>query len=225
MALLAGFWIDECGAYWLAHHLPQFTQASFDFKDLSVVYGYILSLFAWGEPPWMEVIARLPSLLADISCAAVLYSPSERVNGCGTGWMAALLYAILPTTLNFATEARPYALGQLTFAVALWTLDAWFTRNKNWMLAVHLSCMVLLVYLHPFFALAWPLGWIFVMLVHPDFRLRYTLAMVAATTLLAPLGYMLTHLTVRVSTIAYAPASRSDLDSDGSHLIDLANTT
>ena len=208
VALQAGFWIDECGAYWLAHHLPKFTQPSFDFKDLSVVYAYILSVFAWGEPPWMEVIARLPSLLAAIACAAVLYSLSERVNGRGTGWIAALLYAILPTTLNFATEARPYAMGQLTFALALWTLHAWFARNKNWMLAAHLSCMVLLVYLHPFFALAWPLGLTFVMLAYPGLRLRYTLAMAAAATLLAPLGYMLTHLTVRVSTIAYAPASR-----------------
>ena len=214
VALQAGFWIDECGAYWLAHHLPKFSQPSFDFKDLNVGYAYILSLFTWGEPPWMEVIARLPSLLAAIFCAAVLYSLSERVNGRGTGWIAAFLYAILPTTLNFATEARPYALGQLTFAVALWTLHAWFARNKNRMLAAHLSCMVLLVYLHPFFALAWPLGWIFVMLVHPDFRLRYTLAMVTATTLLAPLGYMLTHLAVRVSTIAYASASRRLLATD-----------
>ena len=201
--LRRGFWIDECGAFWLSQHLPSFTQSSFDFKDLGFVYTAILSLFNWGEPPLFELVARLPSVLAVCGCTVILYSLSERVNGKGTGWIASLVYLLLPTTLEFATEARPYAVGQFVFAATLWTLDAWFTQGKTWILATHLGGLLFLTYLHPFFALAWPLCGIFVMLARPQFRQRYLLASLAAALLLAPLVYMLLHLESQVSTIAY----------------------
>ena len=198
-----GFWIDECGVYWLSRHLPSFTQPSFDLKDLGFVYAAILSLFNWGEPPFFEFVARLPSVLAVCGCTVILYSLSERVNGKGTGWIASLVYLLLPTTLEFATEARPYAIGQFGFAATLWMLDAWFSQGKTWMLATHLAGLVFLTYLHPFFALAWPLCGIFVILARPQFRQRYVLASLAAALLLAPLVYMLLHLESQVSTISY----------------------
>ena len=201
--LRRGFWIDECGAYWLSQHLPSFTQPSFDFKDLGLVYAAILSLFTWGEPPFFEFVARLPSLLAVCGCTVILYSLSERVNGKGTGWIASLVYLLLPTTLEFATQARPYAIGQFAFAATLWMLDAWFTQGKTWILATHLAGLLFLTYLHPFFALAWPLCGIYVILARPQFRQRYLLASLLAVLLLAPLVYMFLHLESQVSTIAY----------------------
>ena len=201
--LRRGFWIDECGAFWLSQHLPSFTQPSFDFKDLGFLYAAILSLFNWGEPPFFEFVARLPSLLAVCGCAVILYSLSERVNGKGTGWIASMVYLLLPTTLEFATQARPYAIGQFVFAATLWMLDAWFKHGRTWILATHLAGLLFLAYLHPFFVLAWPLCGIYVILARPQFRQRYLLASLAASLLLAPFVYMFLHLESQVSTISY----------------------
>ena len=203
-AVQAGFWIDETGGYWLSRHLPNLTQTTFELKDLGFAYAALLRLFNWGEPPWFELIARLPSLFAALGCAALLYSLSERVNGQYTGWVAAVIYAVLPTTLDFSTEARPYAFGQLVFAATLWMLERWFA-GRHWALIPHLFGMVLLVYIHPFFALIWPLAWLFVVRADPARRLRYTLGLALAALLLAPLAYMATHLETSIGAITYAP--------------------
>jgi len=213
-AMQAGFWIDECSAYWLSQHLAQMVRPPFGLANLSLLYATLLSAFAGAEPPWFEAVARLPSLLAAIGCAAVLYSLSERVNGKGTGWMAALLYAVLSTTLDFATEARPYALAQLVFAGTLWWMHAWLAAclSGGRYLAAHALGLVILVYLQPFFALVWPLCAIYVWFTRPDLRWRYGVALLAAAGCLAPVGYVVWRSTVKVSTIAYlAPPAWRDL--------------
>jgi len=206
-AMQAGFWIDECNAYWLSQHLAQVVRPPFGLVNLSVLYAALLSAFAWAEPPWFEAVARLPSLLAAIGCAAVLYSLSERVNGKGTGWMAALLYAVLSTTLDLATQARPYALAQLVFVGTLWWMQAWLSvcLSGGRYLAAHALGLVILVYLQPFFALVWPLYAIYVWFARPDLRWRYGAALLAAAACLAPVGYVMWRSTVKVSTIAYLP--------------------
>ena len=60
--LQMGFWIDECGAYWLSQHLSSLLRPPFGFSNFGLPYAAVLSLFAWAEPPWFETVARLPSL-------------------------------------------------------------------------------------------------------------------------------------------------------------------
>lgn len=203
--LTTGFWIDECGAHWLAGHLAQQFRPPYSVSNLATFHASILSLFLWGEPPWFEAVARLPSLLASAGCAAFLYFIAERYHRPGSGWIAALLFALLPNTLHHATEARPYALSQCTFAAASWALLAWRERGAAKHLAMHVAGLVVLVYLHPFFALAWPLCWLFVVATRPDLRLRYTAVLVAGATLLAPLGYVSLGAEKSIRTISYLP--------------------
>jgi mannosyltransferase len=203
--LTMGFWIDECGAYWLSQHLPAVYRPPFDINSLSALYATLLSLFAWAEPPLLEYVARLPSVLAAIGCAAVLYRISERVNGAGTGWIAALVYAILPDTLEFATQARPYALAQFIFALSLLMLYTWTVRREGWLLVMHTACLVLLVYLHPFFGLSPVLIWCFLAWGHRGLLWRYSIAMAGAAIALLPLVYVITHLQSTVQSIAYLP--------------------
>ena len=211
----SGFWIDECGAYWLALHPWTLVQPPFTFASLSFLYSFILSLFVAAEPPWREPMARLPSLLAAMGCAACIYSLSEKLNGKGTGWIAALLYAVLPGTLHHATEARPYALSQFTFAAALWMFQAWLQSGSARMLAAHTLSLVTLVYLHPFFGLAWPLCWTFAMATRPDLRRRYSSALLGAATLLVPLAFVATHNSIGAQSITYLPSPVwSDLPMD-----------
>jgi hypothetical protein len=202
---MMGFWIDECGAYWLSHHLPTLLHPPFDINNLSTFYATLLSVFAWADPPFMELIARLPSLLSAIGCAALLHLISERVNGAGTGWIASLVYLILPGTLEFATQARPYAIAQFIFAGSLLALLSWIAQPTARLLAVHTLCLVMLVYLHPFFGLAAGLNWCWVMWSHPSLRWRYTIAMMAAGVALLPLVYVVTRMRSTVQTLAYLP--------------------
>ncbi|MBY0508469.1 MAG: glycosyltransferase family 39 protein [Bryobacteraceae bacterium] len=187
----SGFWIDECGAYWLARHLGDVLSPPYDMSKTSALHALILSPFAYAEPPWMETVLRLPSLLATLGCAAILYQLAERLHGRGAGWLAALLYTLLPATLDHATEARPYAVAQFCFALALWAL-----HTGRW--AIHAAAMVALVYLHPFFALAWPLCALSVR------SYSYLRTLSAAALLLVPLAYpLLFHTGSSLQTIRF----------------------
>jgi hypothetical protein len=202
----SGFWIDECGAYWLTRHLPRLTHGPYTLTNLTLVYSAISSLFTWAEPPWMEAVARLPSTLSALGCGALLYRLSERTNGRGTGWIAMVLYALLFSTINFATQFRPYAMAQCVFVASLWSLHYWTVHRRGKMLALHLACLVLLAYTHFFFIPAWALCWVFVMLTEPDLRWHYTRWLSMAACLLFPIAYVLTHLSEPVGLVNYLPA-------------------
>ncbi len=201
--LRTGFWIDECGAYWLSRHLPDVIAPPFTPRTLNFAYAALLSLFNWADPPFLELIARLPSVLAALACAWVLYRFAEQAIGPGTGWLATAVYLLLPHTADFATEARPYALGQLLFALALWTQWTWLRTGHR--LLPHLACLIALVYLHPFFLLAWPLCWLIALANASAPRGRYTLRLITAGLFLLPYFYVLANLHHTAATAPYLP--------------------
>lgn len=78
--------------------------------DLSVT-PYYLFMHVWiatfGDSP---AVLRTPSVIAMAVAAALIVLLGQRLFDLGTGVVAGLVYALLPTVSRYAQEARPYAI-------------------------------------------------------------------------------------------------------------------
>lgn len=115
-------WSDEL-ATWHASTIP-----FEDFRRLignvdAVIAPYYLFMRGWvdvfGDSPGAM---RAPSIIAMTVAAAIIALIGRRLVGDGTGLLAGVLFALVPSTSRFAQEARPYALALLGVVLATWLL-------------------------------------------------------------------------------------------------------
>ncbi|MCZ7437037.1 glycosyltransferase family 39 protein [Micromonospora sp. WMMC241] len=84
---------------------------------------YHLLMRGWAELfGASDVALRLPSLLAVTVAVALVGGLAARLFAPGTGVLAGVLLAVLPTTTRYAQEARPHAVALLAAVLATWLL-------------------------------------------------------------------------------------------------------
>ena len=98
--------------------------------------GYFALLKLWTDlaASDAEWVARLPSALAAIALVVAVWRLGVLVEGQVTGLLAALLAALSPLVLQYAQQARPYALAMLAVTVAaIAALELDRRRSRAWL--------------------------------------------------------------------------------------------
>lgn len=150
--LTQSFWGDEAGTYWMACRGPiAAIHRTAHWPGQSILFAVITSFFCFDGSPLRDVLLRVPALVGAAAAAYFLYRFAEDLFGAGAGRIAALLFAFSPTTIEFATQARPYTLAMAAAAASCWTLHRWVqTRARGW-LAGYVAASALIVYFHYLF--------------------------------------------------------------------------
>ena len=151
--LLRSLWVDEAGMFWMARGGPVAAiQKTWNWPGQSILYSAITSLFCFEGSPFRDILLRLPALLGAAAACYFLYRFANDAIGPGAGRLAAVLFVFSPTTIEFATQARPYACAMAAAAASCWTIYRWAqSRERRWLLAYVIS-LTLVFYFHYLFA-------------------------------------------------------------------------
>lgn len=121
-------WSDEAASVWLAR-LPLRTLLLSLCDPHPAGYYLLLRLWLWGGES--EVWLRLPSLLAGIAAALLLYFFARDLGGRAWAWLAALLLALHPLQVWYAAEVRMYMLAQALGLLGVWLGWRWLERARR----------------------------------------------------------------------------------------------
>lgn len=151
--LVRSFWVDEAGTFWMARGGPlAAARRTLQWPGQSILYSIISSLFLFERGPFREIALRLPSLLGAAAACYFLYRFAEDAIGKGSGRAAAVLFLFTPATIDFATQARPYAAAMAATAASCWTLFRWTKRGERSWLAAYVIATAAVFYFHYIFA-------------------------------------------------------------------------
>jgi hypothetical protein len=152
--LLRSLWIDEAGMFWMARGGPMAAiQKTWHWPGQSILYSAITSLFCFEGSPFRDILLRLPALLGAAAACYILFRLANDAIGPGAGRLAAILFAFSPTTIEFATQARPYTCAMAAAAASCWALYRWTqSRERKWLAAYAIS-LTLVFYFHYLFSL------------------------------------------------------------------------
>lgn len=119
----ASLWTDEI----LSRYYAQVFDLHYQFTTGLVIEPspptYTLLLRAWMAIfGYSEAAIRSLSTVACMLCVPVVYWVGRELAGKWQGLLAALLFALCPTSLYFAQEARVYALFMLSASIVLWAV-------------------------------------------------------------------------------------------------------
>ena len=123
------FWLDETVTWWTTNHGLRELITRCTFWPGSILYNsLILVLRSLGvHREWM---LRLPSLLAVMLSAAVLFDLARRWFSKRVA-IAALVFFCMQQWISFAaTDARPYGLGLLMVMTATWLMLRWLETQR-----------------------------------------------------------------------------------------------
>ncbi|MGA2597375.1 MAG: glycosyltransferase family 39 protein [Bryobacteraceae bacterium] len=149
--LLRGFWIDEAGAFWVAHggwsnvwHTIQV------WPTQSIVYAYLSTFFS-SDGPYKEAVLRAPSVAGMLLATWALYKMTDAMLGAGSGWFAAIPFCCAGAIVDMATNARPYALGLGVVMVSFWSLrQLVHTGDRKWLVVYCVSSPLIIHFHYPF---------------------------------------------------------------------------
>ncbi len=151
--MLRSLWTDEAGMFWMARAGPvSAIERTWHWPGQSILYSVITSFFCFPGSPFRDVILRVPALLGAAAACYFLYRFAEDVFGAGAGRIAAVLFIFSPLTIEFATQARPYALAMAAAAASCWTLYRWTQHRERAWLACYVLSVTFVFYLHYMFA-------------------------------------------------------------------------
>ncbi|MEV6694705.1 glycosyltransferase family 39 protein [Micromonospora sp. NPDC051196] len=106
---------------------------------------YHLLVRAWAEYfGTSELALRGLSVLAMVTAAALVGALAARMFAPGTGVLAGVIFALLPTSARYAQEAQPYALTLLAAVLATWLLQAAVDRPRLWRFALYAAVVGLM---------------------------------------------------------------------------------
>ena len=152
--MLRSLWIDEAGMFWMARGGPVAAiRKTWNWPGQSILFSAITSLFCFEGSPFRDILLRIPSLLGVAAACYFLYRFANDAIGPGAGRLAAIVFAFTPTTIEFGTQARPYACAIAAAAASCWTLYRWSqSRERRW-LSAYIVSLALVFYLHYMFTL------------------------------------------------------------------------
>ncbi len=151
--LSSGFWVDETGSYWITHqgfaHVWERLQI---YPGQSIIYMHLSSLFATSGPH-KELVMRIPSVIAALLAARLLYLLTERIVGAGSGYLAVIPFLSAGAIVETATNARPYALGSAVILASFLSLREWTHTGTTRQCLIYGFTSSLVVYFHYLFGL------------------------------------------------------------------------
>ncbi|MGY0005403.1 glycosyltransferase family 39 protein [Micromonospora sp. I033] len=116
--------------------------------DVTLV-PYHLLMRAWAAAFGASDLAlRVPSLLAVAAAAALVGALAARMFAPGTGVLAGVIFALLPSVTRYGQEAQPYALALFAAVLATWFLLPALDRPSLRRLAPYAGAVVLLGLCH-----------------------------------------------------------------------------
>ena len=143
-------WFDEAMSV-RAAHLPreQFLKFAFEQEAFSALYYGILR--GWLKIDDTIFLVRLPSAIFAAGAVGITFLIGRRLLGPAAGWVAALLLAVHALHLQYAQEARTYALAELSVTAATWMFLVALDRNRWWAWLAYAALVIVAVHAH-FFA-------------------------------------------------------------------------
>jgi len=209
--LLRSLWVDEAGTFWMARGGPLAAiQKTLHWPGQSILYAAITSLFCFEGSPFRDILLRVPALLGAAAACYFLYRFANAAIGPGAGRLAAILFAGSPTTIEFATQARPYTCAMAAAAASCWALYRWAQSRERLWLSAYVISLALVFYFHYMFSVI--LAAHVALLAWEGLRKRrfaragdLVIAYIAAILLVLPLVPHLLLLFRQSHTLSFAP--------------------
>jgi mannosyltransferase len=154
LPIRSSFWLDETGTYWIIKDgLANLIDRAIHWPGQSPLYYLIawLAHFAGGRT---EVMLRLPSLIAMIAAAWLLYKLAVRLFDAETAPFVVLVFACSEQVAFAAADARPYALALFLLIASVWMLVRWLDSGRPLYAAGYVLLAALTVWAHVLLAIA-----------------------------------------------------------------------
>ena len=202
----SSLWLDETGTYWTVQHGLASTLSRSVSPPQSTLY-YLLAAAAVAVGGASEVALRLPSLIAMLAGAVLLYRLGLRLLDPAAAKWAVLIFVCHEGIAFAAADARPYAFGLLVVIASTLMLVRWLQEGHTIDGAAYAGLAALIVYFHYLFGT--------ILLVHAAYAAVYlrrqkrsllTAAWIAVLTgtLMAPRLIGLARLAANAEMYSYA---------------------
>jgi mannosyltransferase len=161
--LTSSFWLDETGTVWLLRgSLSESLGRALEYQGGSPLF-YVIEWPVRAVLGTSELALRVPSLVASVLAAGLVFVLGRRLFDVGAGAVAAVIYVSLPIVGFSAGDARPYALASMTLVASGVALVRWLETGRSLTAAAYVASFAATVYLHYLFTLA--------LLAHPVYAL------------------------------------------------------
>jgi 4-amino-4-deoxy-L-arabinose transferase-like glycosyltransferase len=147
----SSFWLDETATFWVIKDgVANLLHRSMDWAGQSPMYYLTawLALVAGGRHEW---VLRLPSLVALIIAAWLLYKLAARLFDADSARLAVLSFACSGPIAFAASDARPYALGLCLLIGTAWLVVRWLDTGLARYAAGSVLLSALTIYAHYLF--------------------------------------------------------------------------
>ncbi|MFB9237649.1 glycosyltransferase family 39 protein [Plantactinospora siamensis] len=141
-------WRDEYATWWAATRSPAALDRLTEHID-GVLEPYYRLLHLWIALFGDSVVSlRVPSVLAAVATAGLVAVLGTLLAGRWAGLLAGLVYAVLPSTIRYGQEARPYALGEFAALAATLLLFLALRRPRRRLWFAYAVALAVLGLLH-----------------------------------------------------------------------------
>ncbi len=154
LPIRSSFWLDETGTYWVIKDgLANAVSRAMNWSGQSPLY-YLIAWLAHLAPGRTEVMMRLPSLIAMVLAAWLLFRLAARLFDAETARLVVLVFACSEQVAFEAADARPYALALLLLIASAWMLVRWLDSGRLLYATGYVLLAALTVYAHVMVAIA-----------------------------------------------------------------------
>jgi hypothetical protein len=153
--IASSFWEDELVTWWVIDgSFREMLHRSYALQGQTALYYPLAWLVRQiGDKEW---VLRLPSLVAMIAAAYMLFRLATRLLDRELGRLAVLVFVVWPGIAFEASNARPYAIAVLVTVASVFALVLWLDRGSRASMVVWVVLTALLAYAHILFVLAIP---------------------------------------------------------------------
>ena len=154
MPLSSSLWLDELGTWWVVKDGAGDTiHRALTFHGQSPLY-YLIVWSARVVGGRSEVVLRLPSLIAAVVSAILLYRLALTLISREAARLTVLAFAATQIVAFEASEARPYAIATTVTIASTLALVRWLDDGRRWSRAlVYALLAITVVWMHYLFAL------------------------------------------------------------------------
>ena len=157
--ITSSLWNDEFGTWWVVngdfHDLVRRAAAVQGQSPLYYAVAWVAKLVAGRS----ELGLRFPSFVFALGALWLIHRIGRRLFDRETARIAVLAFAVWPSVVFAASDARPYALGVLIVTGAMFALIRWLDDGRIATAIAYVVCAALMPYVHPVFGVVLIPGW------------------------------------------------------------------
>jgi len=154
LAIRSPLWLDETVSFFLIKGGLREIMSRQGWPDVPV-YSYILWL--WTKVAGTgEVALRIPSILAMLAAAYLLYRAARELFDRDAAIVAALVFCLHPIILFASIDVRPYAFGALTITSCILALVHLRNSHSSWLAALFGFSAACILYFQVLFVVILP---------------------------------------------------------------------